>query len=186
MFDHFNLLAPFYERLIPAPDSGRLEYLLDLPISGRLLDAGGGTGRVSSPLRPFVNHIFLTDVSLGMLQQAKQKEFLAVSLAHAENLPFPGELFDRVLVVDALHHFCNQEIAIKELLRVLKTGGRMVIEEPDLRRFKVKLIALAEKVTLMRSQFYSPEKIAQFVSSLGYSLRIERDDKITAWIVVDK
>lgn len=77
-------------------------------------------------------------------------------------------------------------MAIKELLRVLKTGGRMVIEEPDLRRFKVKLIALAEKVTLMRSQFYSPEKIAQFVSSLGYSLRIERDDKITAWIVVDK
>ncbi len=186
MFDHFNLLAPFYERLIPAPDTSRLEYLLDLPITGRLLDAGGGTGRVSSLLHPHVNEVFLTDVSLGMLHQAKQKEIFAVSQAHAENLPFPGEQFDRVLVVDALHHFCNQEMAIKELLRVLKTGGRMVIEEPDLRKFKVKMIALAEKVTLMRSKFYSPEMIAQFVSSLGYPLRIERDDKITAWIVVDK
>ena len=59
MFDHFNLLAPFYERLIPAPDTGRLEELLDLPISGRLLDAGGGTGRVSSLLRPYVDEVIL-------------------------------------------------------------------------------------------------------------------------------
>ena len=186
MFDHFNFLAPFYERLIPAPDTGRLEALLDLPISGRLLDAGGGTGRVSSLLRPYVDEVILTDVSPGMLQQAKQKEIFFVSLAHAENLPFPGEFFDRVLVVDALHHFCNQEIAIGELLRVLKTGGRMVIEEPDLNRFKVKMIAMAEKVALMRSHFYSPERIAEFVISLGYSPRIERDDQITAWIVVEK
>jgi ubiquinone/menaquinone biosynthesis C-methylase UbiE len=186
MFDHFNILAPFYERLIPAPDTSRLEDFLELPSAGRLLDAGGGTGRVSSLLRPYVNEIVLTDVSPGMLQQAKQKETLTVSLAHAENLPFPGDIFDRVLVVDALHHFCNQEIAIEELLRVLKVGGRLVIEEPDLGRFRVKMIALAEKVALMRSHFYSPERIAEFVSRLGYSPHIERDDQITAWIVVDK
>jgi ubiquinone/menaquinone biosynthesis C-methylase UbiE len=186
MFDHFNLLAPFYERLIASPDTGRLEDLLDLPISGRLLDAGGGTGRVSSHLRPQVNQVVLTDVSSGMLQQAKQKEIFSVSLARAESLPFPGDLFDRVLVVDALHHFHNQEMAIEELLRVLRVGGRMVIEEPDLSRFKVKLIALGEKVALMRSHFYSPERIAEFASRLGYPARIERDNQITAWIVVDK
>ena len=186
MFDHFNLLAPFYERVIPPPDSGRLKNILDLPISGRLLDAGGGTGRVSSSLRPYVDELILTDVSLGMLQQAKQKKLFTISLAHAESLPFPAELFDRVLVVDALHHFCDQEIAIAELLRVLKTGGRMVIEEPDLNRFRVKMIAVAEKVALMRSHFYAPEKISEFVVGQGYSPRIERDDQITAWIVVDK
>jgi hypothetical protein len=62
----------------------------------------------------------------------------------------------------------------------------MVIEEPDLNRFRVKMIALAEKVALMRSHFYSPERIAEFVISLGYSPRMERDDQITAWIVVEK
>jgi ubiquinone/menaquinone biosynthesis C-methylase UbiE len=186
MFDHFNLLAPFYERLIAAPDSSRLQALLDLPVTGRLLDAGGGTGRVSSLLRPYINEVYLTDTSFGMLRQAKQKKYLTVSLARAENLPFADGMFDRVLVVDALHHFFNQEIAIKELLRVLKTGGRLVIEEPDLHRFQVKLIALAEKVALLRSHFYSPEKIATFVSNQGYEARIERDNRISAWIVVDK
>ena len=43
---------------------------------------------------------------------------------------------------------------------VLKPGGSIVIEEPDIRKFTVKLIALAEKITLMRSHFLSPDKIA--------------------------
>jgi len=41
--------------------------------------------------------------------------------------------FDRVLMVDALHHVVNQAETICELYRVLKPGGRLVIEEPDLR-----------------------------------------------------
>ena len=59
MFDHFGLLAPFYERVIPPPDLRRWQELLRLPVAGNLLDAGGGTGRVSAQLRPFVNHLVI-------------------------------------------------------------------------------------------------------------------------------
>ncbi|OQY37129.1 MAG: hypothetical protein B6243_01300, partial [Anaerolineaceae bacterium 4572_5.2] len=68
---------------------------------------------------------------------------------HVERFPFPDNSFDRALVVDALHHFHNQEQAIAELVRVLKKGGRLVIEEPDIHRFAIKLVALAEKAALM-------------------------------------
>ncbi|MFN2222639.1 MAG: hypothetical protein ACK2UH_08815, partial [Candidatus Promineifilaceae bacterium] len=79
MFDHFGILAPFYERVIAAPDVSRLSALLELPAAGRLLDAGGGTGRVSSQLRPMVDELIVTDVSYGMLAQAQAKSGLALS-----------------------------------------------------------------------------------------------------------
>jgi demethylmenaquinone methyltransferase/2-methoxy-6-polyprenyl-1,4-benzoquinol methylase len=186
MFDHFNLLAPIYERVIPPPDVGQLKTFLRLPADGLLLDAGGGTGRVSAQLRSLVDHVVLTDVSGGMLKQAIQKERFLLSLAHAERLPFPDESFSRILVVDALHHFCNQGEAVSDLLRVLEPGGRLVIEEPDLDHWQVKMIALAEKLALMRSHFYSPTAIGEMVERHGLSAEIRRDDTFTAWIIVDK
>ena len=186
MLDHFGLLAPFYEKVIPPPEISRLSTILKLPTVGRLLDAGGGTGRVSSQLQSLVGELVLTDISAGMLRQARHKAELAISQAHAERLPFPDECFDRVLVVDALHHFCDQELAIADLLRVLKPGGRLVIEEPDLNRFSVKIIAVAEKIALMRSHFYYPAEISAIVANYGHTARIERDDQVSVWVVVDK
>ena len=59
-------------------------------------------------------------------------------------------------MVDALHHVIHQGQTAREMYRVLKPGGRIVIEEPDIRKFGVKLIAVAEKLLLMRSHFLSP------------------------------
>jgi ubiquinone/menaquinone biosynthesis C-methylase UbiE len=186
MPDHFNLIAPFYERVIRPPDPERLKSLLRLPVAGRLLDAGGGTGRVTTQLRPLIDEVVISDLSAGMLQQARQKGDLWPLQAHAEKLPFPDGSFDRVLVVDALHHFCHQEQAVADLVRVLKPGGRLVIEEPNLEHFRVKLIALAEKLALMRSHFYYPAAIQAMIARQGLAAVIERDDQFTTWVVVDK
>jgi demethylmenaquinone methyltransferase/2-methoxy-6-polyprenyl-1,4-benzoquinol methylase len=59
-----------------------------------------------------------------------------------------------------------------------------VIEEPDLRTFAVKLIAVAEKLMLMRSHFLAPPQIAQLFPSEA-KVRIEAED-ITAWVIVEK
>ena len=185
MFDHFDLIASIYDRLIGPPDTERLQQLLRLPIDGWLLDGGGGTGRVSSHLNGLAGHIVVSDLSHRMLKKARGKKIRPVR-AHIENLPFADEFFDRVLVVDALHHFCDQRQAIEDLLRVLKTGGRLVIEEPDLNHKGVKLLALAEKILLMRSHFYTPQKIREMITSCGYSAKIENDGRYTAWVVAQK
>lgn len=186
MLDHFGFLAPFYDRVIPPPDLARLRDRLRLPTAGRMLDAGGGTGRVSAQLRHLVDEVIISDLSVSMLKQAQVKGKLQPAQAHVEHLPFPDASFDRVVVVDALHHFCDQRQAIGDLLRVLKPGGRLVIEEPDIHRLIVKFVAVGEKLALMRSRFYSAEQIRDMVVAHGLPAVIERDGQFSAWVSVDK
>ena len=71
-------------------------------------------------------------------------------------------------------------------MRVLKPGGRLVIEEPDLNRLVVKMIAIAEKVALMRSHFYYPDEIRDMVAAHGLAVSVETDGRFAAWVVADK
>ncbi|MDX1413961.1 MAG: class I SAM-dependent methyltransferase [Candidatus Promineifilaceae bacterium] len=186
MLDHFGVLAPFYDRLIAPPDPARLIDHLALPAAGVLLDVGGGTGRVTSQLRPYVDSVIICDVSPKMLAQARVKGLTSPAAAEAEILPFAAESFERVLVVDAFHHFIDQQQAIIELARILKPGGRLVIEEPDFNHLTVKMVALAEKVLLMRSQFYYPVQIGQMMAANGLAVEITTDGRFAAWIIGEK
>ncbi|MBN1994050.1 MAG: class I SAM-dependent methyltransferase [Anaerolineae bacterium] len=185
-FDHFSLLAPVYDRVFNHKDLTRLKTLLALPTAGRLLDAGGGTGRVAQELVGLAGQIVVTDISSGMLGKAVQKKGLAPLQAHAELFPFAEASFARILVVDAFHHFCNQREAAAELWRVLAPGGRLVIEEPNIETWPVKLIALAEKLALMRSHFYAPHEIKTMFQPLNASVEIHTDRPYTAWVVIQK
>lgn len=186
MFDHFDWLAPIYDRVIGPPDVSRLQRLLKLPVEGVLLDAGGGTGRVSSQLLPLVNRVVLSDLSQPMLRQAQAKGPFHSVQAVVQRLPFPDDYFERVLVVDALHHFGDQPGAVRELLRMLRPGGRLVIEEPNIHHFGVKVVALIEKLTLMGSHFHSPVEIRDMIAAYGLSPWIADYDGVAARIVVDK
>ncbi|MBC8507337.1 MAG: class I SAM-dependent methyltransferase [Chloroflexi bacterium] len=185
MLDHFDFLAPFYEKFIKPKDPEELWRLADLPTSGALLDAGGGTGRMAQFMRDKAAVVVVADLSFEMLQQANNKRGLGVACSHTEKLPFPDGYFERVIMVDALHHVCDQVHTADELWRVLKPGGRLVIEEPDVRLGVVKLLALAEKLALMRSHFMSPPQIAALFDRYDAQSKIERDG-IIAWVVVDK
>jgi len=186
MLDHFDLLAPIYDLVIPPPDPARLRHLLRLPTDGRMLEAGGGTGRVSSRLLPLVGTLVINDLSAPMLKEAQQKGALQPVQSYVERLPFPDGSFERVFAVDALHHFNDHDTAVGELLRVLGEGGRLVIEEPDIRRFPVKIVALLEKLALMNSHFLSEDKILALVASHGYEAQIGCLSDFATCVVVDK
>ena len=185
MFDHFSLLAPIYERLIPPPSSDELGDLLTLTPSSVLLDAAGGTGRVSAQFAPDVGRIVVCDSSEGMLAEARTKGLETV-LAETEQLPFENCTFDCVMLVDAYHHLKNQQRSIAELLRVLKPDGTLVIEEPDLRRPLVKFVALLEKLFLMRSHFVRVENMISAIQAQGGHATLVREGRFRIWLSVTK
>jgi ubiquinone/menaquinone biosynthesis C-methylase UbiE len=180
--DHFGFLAPIYDRLFSPPDPNRLRGLLELPVGGLVLDVGGGTGRVAQALRGLADEVVILDESAGMLQQASLKA-LPACRGHAERLPFADGAFARILVVDAFHHLEDQRQAAAELMRVLAPRGRMVIEEPNVERFSVRLLALAEKLAAMRSRFRSPAEVQRVFEAVGGNVRLVRQG-MTIWAVV--
>jgi SAM-dependent methyltransferase len=183
---HFDFLAPIYDRVIPPPVAAPLCQRLRLPVPGRLLDVGGGTGRIAALVRPLVAQVVICDLSPAMLRQARAKCDCDGLQSWAERLPFSDASFERVLVVDALHHFADQQAAVRELWRVLKPGGRLVIEEPDITYLGPKLIQLAEKLALMGSHFYRPAALGAMVSALGPAAQVESDGVSTVWVLADK
>lgn len=185
MFDHFGILAPVYEKFIKPKYPQRLAELIQLPIEGSLLDVGGGTGRVSNFFLENVGEIFLADLSHKMLVESQSKTGLFPACSHSEYLPFPEQSFDRIIMIDALHHVCDQQQTINELWRVLKPGGRIIIEEPDIQHWAIKLVALAEKLALMRSHFLDSAEILElFINFPGNKNSVQEGHN--TWIVIDK
>lgn len=183
--NHFDFLAPFYEAFIKPQCSEKLLELAALPTEGILLDAGGGTGRTTQFLRGMATALIVADLSSQMLKEARKKDGLHPVRSYIENLPFPDSSLARIIMVDALHHMTNQQKVAQELWRVLQPGGRIVLEEPDIRIFAVKLVALAEKLALMRSRFLSAAQVVDLFRYTNARTQVKTGN-FNIWVVVEK
>jgi len=184
-FNHFNFLAPYYDWFMKPTDPARMCALAGLPVSGNLLDVGGGTGLKAYMLKDWVTGIVIADSSMGMLAQATKKTGLTTVCSNSEELPFEDESFERVIMVDAFHHVYNYHETSNELWRVVKPGGRIVIEEPDIKTFPVKIMAIVEKLVFMRSHVVSPLTIRNCFRYSNASANIESEGSIS-WVIIDK
>ncbi len=182
---HFNLIAPFYDRVFGAMRHKRLLQHLDAQEGDILLDIGGGTGRVAQYLAASGVKTIVVDPSPVMLKATREKQLPGVR-ALAEQLPFATNSIQRILIVDAFHHFANQELAAQELMRVLSPGGLLVIEEPDLRTNGTKVIAILEKVALMQTHFMAPPEMAELFGDYGAKLIAIETENINAQLVLTK
>jgi demethylmenaquinone methyltransferase/2-methoxy-6-polyprenyl-1,4-benzoquinol methylase len=103
----------------------------------RVLDIAGGTGDLARAFARRVGpsgEVWLTDINGSMLAVGRDRlldEGLTVPVAQcdAERLPFPSDRFDRVTVAFGLRNMTRKEAALREMHRVLKPGGRLLVLE---------------------------------------------------------
>jgi SAM-dependent methyltransferase len=102
---------------------------LDLPRRAQILDAGCGSGRMLDELARF-GAVAGVDVSPGAVAAAHARGHARVCRARAEELPFPDASFHLVTCLDVLEHTPDDERTLRELLRVTRPGGHLLVTVP--------------------------------------------------------
>lgn len=103
----------------------------------RVLDVAGGTGDLARLFARRVGsrgEVVMTDVNASMLKIGRDRLLDAGVIApvvqcDAEKLPFPANRFDCVSVAFGLRNMTHKDIALAEMRRVLKPGGRLLVLE---------------------------------------------------------
>lgn len=95
-----------------------------------ILDLAAGTGTSSEPFDARGARVVPCDFSYGMLAVGKQRRpDLPFTAGDGTALPFADGVFDAATISFGLRNIVDTELALKELLRVVKPGGRVVICE---------------------------------------------------------
>ncbi len=131
----FGAWARFYD----CPVFGVLRLLqkkaLEEVNQGSILDIGCGTGHALLEFGKRYPHAKLYGIDLSEEMLAKAKALLGrraiLKVASADRLPFRKNSFDSVLCTSAFHHFPKQLKCIKEMKRVLKPDGRLVLADEN-------------------------------------------------------
>lgn len=96
----------------------------------RVLDLAAGTGTSAAALAAAGGSVVAVDFSLGMLRVARSRHpRLPVVAADALALPFDDACFDAVTISFGLRNLVDVEEGLRELYRVTRPGGRLVVCE---------------------------------------------------------
>jgi demethylmenaquinone methyltransferase/2-methoxy-6-polyprenyl-1,4-benzoquinol methylase len=103
----------------------------------RVLDVAGGTGDIARLLAQRAGktgQVWLTDINGDMLRRGRDRlidagHVLPAVRCDAEQLPFPEGYFDCVTVAFGLRNMTHKEVALGEMFRALRPGGRLLVLE---------------------------------------------------------
>jgi ubiquinone/menaquinone biosynthesis C-methylase UbiE len=134
----FGQRAAFYRTSSAHTDQhvlGRVVALSQVSPDWHALDVATGTGHTAFALAPLVRAVVGIDLTPEMLEEARHLQTaraianVSFQVADVHHLPFADGAFDLVTCRRAAHHFSNIGAALREIRRVLRPGGRLVVDD---------------------------------------------------------
>ena len=143
-------------------------------LDGRVLDNGCGTGFLFDAVRdriPAAAEVIGLDISRGMLAKARRRHDRLVR-GDATRLPFADAAFDTVLARSLLHHLSDREAGAREIARVLKPGGGLVVLDTH-----KTIISTVPRLIANRGEHFDEDhrnfRTRELTRVLGRHLRVE-------------
>ena len=145
---------------------------------GERILLGGNIGTLGKRLR-------MLGANVTILEDSAYQD-ICYSLIHNENcsvvkgclelLPFEDGFFDKVIVLNQFNYTHNQKKALKEIYRVLKLRGEVVLQDSNLHKFKVKLKKFKHRVCGERIKYYYPHELIKTLEHSKFKGILENKD----------
>ncbi len=152
----------------------------------RVLDLAAGTGTSSEPFRKRGATVVPCDFSVGMLREGKRRlPHLPFAAGDGTRLPFGDDTFDAVTISFGLRNIVDPDAGLREMCRVTRPGGRLVVCEfssPTFQPFRTVYIEYLMKAlpSIARAVSSSPDAYVYLAESIrawpdqqGLATRIE-------------
>jgi SAM-dependent methyltransferase len=138
---------PFYQTY-----KARVRTLLAPQPHQCFLELGGGTGTDARTLRQTTAaRVVMLDVSKTMVREARQRGLPTVVVGDGTCLPFASRSFDGCWADRTFQHLRQPTVALQELVRVLRPGGRIVVVDPD---YDTQVVAVTNQALARRIRRY--------------------------------
>ena len=144
-----------------------------IPAGAKMLDCGAGTGELSLAASDNADSVLCTDMSKNMLKQAQRKaralgadniEFAARNIFDLQD---PNDTYDVVIAGNVLHLLTNPQGAVKEMYRVLKPGGKLLLPTFTNKNSARLLIGIYKKLGFDPAANYSPSEYKKMLGDCG-------------------
>ena len=181
---------PEYESYNPEPDRKRTSWLLDKAIQygihkrsrfvtqskthGTLLDVGCSTGVFLRGMQRLAGwQLYGVEISKHAAQIARDQYGLDVYNGTLEQAGFPAEHFDAVTLWDVLEHLHDPQASLKEIYRILKPEGVLVLRVPNGGSWDAKLFGKywAGLDAPRHLYVFNQETLEKMLAAAGFKLR---------------
>lgn len=154
----------------------------------KILDLGGGAGRVSLALSRTIRARFtVADVDSRALDRVQAGGALdPVLLQAGGDLPFDKGTFDAVFMVDVLHHVADHDHLMREAARCLKPRGRLLIVDFEATRRITRTFSLLARLSLRKCRFKRAEELADILRSMGLRTHTAQVDALRYLVEGDR
>lgn len=157
-------------------------WYMNFPEGSKILDIGCGSGELLLRLKELKCDGYGIDIDEVTSNYLKEKGLNVINHDADKGLPFSDETFDAVIMRHSIEHFHNPLNVLKEVKRVLKSEGLLIIGIPNINSFTAKISKdLWGDLDLPRHLFhFTPATITKLLKTLNFSVdKIYHESKIS-------